>query len=144
MPCHFLNMYKPEVKKFSQPTWSFLQGPVVWSLVSANHWLRAIKTYRFPWYLTLVSTNHASSNPGLDWQSISLAQLYFSFKPDSSNCQWEAVKEIEDCISDDDLSSVVNQWHRVNFLSSAHTSSYPHHWVNCCQYLCHKICWVHA
>ena len=21
--------------------------------------------YRFPWYLTLVSTNHASSNPGL-------------------------------------------------------------------------------
>ena len=22
--------------------------------------------YRFPWYLTLVSTNHASSNPGLD------------------------------------------------------------------------------
>ena len=22
--------------------------------------------YRFPWYLTLVSTNHASSNPGQD------------------------------------------------------------------------------
>ena len=41
-------------------------GPVVGSLVSANRWLRAIKTYRFPWYLTLVSTNHASSNPGLD------------------------------------------------------------------------------
>ena len=40
------------------------QGPVVRSLVSANRWLRAIKTYRFPWYLTLVSTNHASSNPG--------------------------------------------------------------------------------
>ena len=41
-----------------------LRGPVVRSLVSANRWLRAIKTYRFPWYLTLVSTNHASSNPG--------------------------------------------------------------------------------
>ena len=40
-------------------------GPVVRSLVSANRWLRAIKTYRFPWYLTLVRTNHASSNPGL-------------------------------------------------------------------------------
>ena len=40
-------------------------GPVVWSLVSANLWLRGIKTYRFPWYLTLVSANHASSNPGL-------------------------------------------------------------------------------
>ena len=26
-------------------------GPVVQSLVSANHWLRGIKTYRFPWYL---------------------------------------------------------------------------------------------
>ena len=39
------------------------QGPVVRSLVSANRWLRGIKMYRFPWYLTLVSTNHASSNP---------------------------------------------------------------------------------
>ena len=26
--------------------------------------LRGIKMYRFPWYLTLFSTNHASSNPG--------------------------------------------------------------------------------
>ena len=40
-------------------------GPVVRSLVSANSWLRGIKTYRFPWYLMLVSANHASSNPGL-------------------------------------------------------------------------------
>ena len=41
-------------------------GPVARSLVSANLWLRGIKMYRFPWYLTLVSTNHASSNPGQD------------------------------------------------------------------------------
>ena len=41
------------------------QGPVARSLVNANRWLRGIKMYRFPWYLTLVSTNHASSNPGL-------------------------------------------------------------------------------
>ena len=41
-------------------------GPVARSLVSANRWLRGIKMYRFPWYLTLVSTNHASSNPGLE------------------------------------------------------------------------------
>ena len=40
-------------------------GPVVRSLVSANRWLRGVKNYRFPWYLTLVSANHASSNPGL-------------------------------------------------------------------------------
>ena len=40
------------------------QGPVVRSLVSPNRWLRGIKTYRFPWYLTLVNANHASSNPG--------------------------------------------------------------------------------
>ena len=40
-------------------------GPVARSLVSANRWLKGIKMYRFPWYLTLVSTNHASSNPGL-------------------------------------------------------------------------------
>ena len=41
-----------------------LQGPVAQSLVSANHWLRGVKNYRLPWYLTLVSANHASSNPG--------------------------------------------------------------------------------
>ena len=41
-------------------------GSVVRSLVSANRWLRGIKTYRFPWYLTLVSANHALSNPGLE------------------------------------------------------------------------------
>ena len=41
------------------------QGPVARSPVSAiNRWLRGIKMYRFPWCLTLVSTNHASSNPG--------------------------------------------------------------------------------
>ena len=40
------------------------QRPVVRSLVSANRWLRGIKTYRFPWCLTLVSANHASSNLG--------------------------------------------------------------------------------
>ena len=40
------------------------QGPVAQRLVSANRWLRGIKTYRFPWYLSLVSANHASSNPG--------------------------------------------------------------------------------
>ena len=39
-------------------------GPVARRLVSANRWLRGIKMYRFPWFLTLVSTNHASSNPG--------------------------------------------------------------------------------
>ena len=49
----------------SSRAWSlFNQGPVTRSLVSANRWLRGIKMYRFPWYLTLVSTNHASSNPG--------------------------------------------------------------------------------
>ena len=46
-------------------TLAILLGLVVRSLVSANRWLRGIKTYRFPWYLTLVSANHASSNPGL-------------------------------------------------------------------------------
>ena len=37
------------------------QRPVARSLVSANRWLRGIKMYRFPWYSTLVSTNHASN-----------------------------------------------------------------------------------
>ena len=53
-------------------------GPVVRSLVSANRWLRAIKTYRFPWYLTLVSTNHASSNPGLETMELFITSYVFS------------------------------------------------------------------
>ena len=44
------------------------QGPVARSLVSANRCLRGIKMYRFPWYLTLVSTNHASSNPSQEFK----------------------------------------------------------------------------
>ena len=48
------------------------QGPVVRSLVSANRCLRGIKTYRFPWYLTLVSANNDSSNPGLSFKYLSL------------------------------------------------------------------------
>ena len=40
-------------------------GPVARRLVSAHCWLRGVKTYRISWYLTLVSANHASSNPGL-------------------------------------------------------------------------------
>ena len=46
-------------------------GRVARSMVSANRWLRGIKTCRFPWYLTLVSANHASSNPGLTFSLIS-------------------------------------------------------------------------
>ena len=52
-------------------------GPVARSLVSANRWLRGIKMYRFPWYLTLVSTNHASSNPGLEDTRILLALCFY-------------------------------------------------------------------
>ena len=53
------------------------QGPVAQSLVSANRWLRGIKTYRFPWHLTLVSANHASSNPGQKVNSISISNHEF-------------------------------------------------------------------
>ena len=49
-----------------------VQRPVARSLVSANRWLRGIKSYRFPWYLTLVSANHDSSNPGLSFKYPSL------------------------------------------------------------------------
>ena len=35
-------------------------GPVARSLVSANGWLTGIETYKFPWYLTLVSANRAT------------------------------------------------------------------------------------
>ena len=44
-------------------------GWVAWSMVSANHWLKGIKTYRLLWYLTRVSANHASSNWALVFPS---------------------------------------------------------------------------
>ena len=56
-------------------TYFIVLGPVARSLVSANRWLRGIKIYRFPWYLTLVGANHASSNPGLVAVSLSV-QLF--------------------------------------------------------------------
>ena len=40
-------------------------GPVVRSIVSANHWLSSIKINRLSWYLTLVSANQSSSNSAL-------------------------------------------------------------------------------
>ena len=38
------------------------QRPVTRSIVSANPWFESTETYTFLWYLTLVSTNLASSN----------------------------------------------------------------------------------
>ena len=54
----------PHADKIVKFKFKCAEGLVARSLVSANRWLRGIKMYRFPWYLTLVSTNHASSNPG--------------------------------------------------------------------------------
>ena len=39
-----------------------IQGPVVRSMVRANHWLNSIKMNRLSWHLTLVSANQASNN----------------------------------------------------------------------------------
>ena len=59
------------------------QGPVVRSLVSANHWLRGNKTFWFPWYLTLVSANHAfSTRPRLIFSTLYL----FSLKGGQTAC----------------------------------------------------------
>ena len=59
---------------------------VALGLVSANRWLRGIKTYRFPWYLTLVSTNPASSNWVIDYRDWATSfcgcepqEIYFLF-----------------------------------------------------------------
>ena len=52
------------------------QRPVARSLVSANRWLRGIKTYQFPCRVfTLVSANHASSNPGQAWSEATRRNL---------------------------------------------------------------------
>ena len=60
------------------------QGTVAQSLDSANRWLRAlrgIKTNMFPWYFTLISANHASSNPGLRHFSRKSRKLFGPEKP---------------------------------------------------------------
>ena len=58
-------------------------GPVARSLVSANRWLRGIKMYRFPWYLTLFSTNHASSN-----RARSISSLCTDVPPSTPDFSW--------------------------------------------------------
>ena len=55
--------------KLSSFSFRFL-GPVVRSMVSANHWLNGIKINRLSWYLTLVGANQASSNSALDVDSV--------------------------------------------------------------------------
>ena len=52
-------------------------GPVARSLVIANRWLRGTKTYRLPWYLTLVSANHVDKAFTNAWfnQTYDLAYL---------------------------------------------------------------------
>ena len=58
-----VTIFQPKLKKkFAREKANQLLGPVAQSLVSANRWLRGIRTKRFPWYLTPVSANHASSN----------------------------------------------------------------------------------
>ena len=37
-------------------------GPVIRSMVSADHWLSSIKINRLSWYLPVVSANQALSN----------------------------------------------------------------------------------
>ena len=64
-----------------------VQGPVAQRLVSANRWLRGIKTYRFPWYLTLVSANHASSNPGQDVMNSNQKNQKFDISLDGTTNQ---------------------------------------------------------
>ena len=46
------------------PSQTFWDG-LLEAWLALTVWLRGIKMYWFPWYLTLVSTNHASSNLGL-------------------------------------------------------------------------------
>ena len=56
-------------KRASFPKNDFIhQGPVVRSMVSANHRLSGIKINRLSWYLTLVSANQASSNSAQTFQ----------------------------------------------------------------------------
>ena len=85
----------PTPNRLYQPTRSRLvtvsdQRPVVRSLVSANRWLRGIKIYRFPWYLTLVSAHHASSNPGQVFDKV--GKSFPNYKPGTSWCTKYKVK----------------------------------------------------
>ena len=53
-------------------------GPVVGSMVSANHWLSSIKINMLSWYLMLVSANQASSNSALVDNVIELVNVPYS------------------------------------------------------------------
>ena len=62
--CHVSKLIVLSMRDGLLAAWGLSLGPVARSPVSATRWLKGIKTYRFPWYLTLVGVSHALSNPG--------------------------------------------------------------------------------
>ena len=74
------------------------QGWVARSMVSANHWLRGIKTYRLLWYLTRVNANHALSI----WAQVTFLSrgslsAYTDFKLKSPS--WHGTKSVTSFLS---------------------------------------------
>ena len=74
-------------------------------MVSANHWLRGVKTYRLLWYLTWVSAYHASSNWAQNistsaYQEKQEASLKKSTHVIETEDPFNALNRIEDGVSD--------------------------------------------
>ena len=90
------------------------QGPVARSLLSANRWLRGIKMYRFLWYLTLVSTNHACfEQPGPELQKKNYWSALFQkwlCAPCNWHSTWREVSTVVHETSCDERDFVLN-WH---------------------------------
>ena len=70
-------------------------GPVTRNLVSASRWLRSIKPYRFPWYLTLVSLTMLRHNPGLIGKTLILSRRWLPDYGLGFNRHWSLVIRVK-------------------------------------------------
>ena len=131
-----------------------IQGPVAESLVSANRWLRGIKMYRFPWYLTLVSTNHASTNPGLVGKSNNLHHYMYVWEAsENMDCGWPWCNFFTLVVCSADLDIVCSgssSHHHYSFLFMHRISTqvigvngkYPWSWLTPCATNTFMLGWV--
>ena len=95
------------------------QGPVAWSLVSTNHWLRGIKTCRFLWYFQSSYVTHdqypQDSNEHLN-SSLALVRFEWNLEDFSEICQEKCTIGTQIWILSSNFKTTGHAWHSLTVM----------------------------